>query len=304
VGHSRGGRRRIAISLLLGILVVSGAYLARGTATASVDLEDANTFVAHKPLRIYQEVIDSDNDGIRDWVEELNGTDKLVSDRVKIASSTATTTPFIPDTETEKFAVAFFEDILKKNGGKDLTNEEKRSIIDTSVRRFASKNTNTLYTRNNITITEERSSEAVRTYGNNASLPLIQYGKNPTNVKSELVLLGSALEEDNPELLTDLKTIRQGYSGMIAALKNVSVPEPMINSHLALLNSLQAVHDDIEGFERAFTDPLIAFVRFKRYPNDVAALGESLRALRTVLESRNVVYAKDETGQFFFSLTP
>ena len=90
----------------------------RTDAVADTNLEDPRAFIAQMPLREYRETIDSDGDGLRDWLEELTGTDPSLNDAVRIASTTASGTPFVADTETEKFALSFFEEMMNTHGGK------------------------------------------------------------------------------------------------------------------------------------------------------------------------------------------
>jgi hypothetical protein len=278
----------------------------RNSATASNDLNDPRTFVAALPLREYQETKDQDGDGLRDWFEELAGSDPLLNDALATSSSLASpsTTPFVADTETEKFAVSFFEEVLKSHGGKNLTEEETRAILDGSVRKFTALNSDELLTRANILISEANDAEAIRAYGNNAATPIVLHGNNAKGVASELVLLGTALQEDDPSYLRDLTFIREGYARIASDLALVIVPEPLIDEHLLLLNALRAVEADIAGFEKTFDDPLVAYVRFKRYTSDVEALSRAIDGVRAELERARTVYQNDEPGAFFFSLRP
>lgn len=299
-----GGRFSIGASVLVGIALVAGAYFLRGNATADTNLEDPRAFVAALPLREYQETKDTDGDGLRDWLEELIGTNAKVNDALKEATTTATGTPFVADTETEKFAISFFEEVLSTHGGKDLTEEEKAAILQKSMREYRSLNTEVSYKRSDIIITEEQDAESVRSYGNAAGAVIVTYGSNPKNIESELVILGRALKEDDASLLSNLTVVREGYANIIRELLKVDVPEPLIDEHLLLLNSLQAVANDIAGFEKAFNDPLVAYLRTQRYESDVLGLVKALEDIRAQLEKNNIVYANDEAGNFFFSLRP
>lgn len=105
-------------------------------------------------------------------------------------------------------------------------------------------------------------------------------------------------------MLADLVVIQDGYDAMIARLLLVKVPEPLIDEHLLLLNSMQAIRDDVDGFMKAFDDPLIAFLRTKRYESDITGLSTAVEGIRTSLEKEHIVYGNIEAGSFFFSLRP
>jgi hypothetical protein len=281
------------------------AFVFRGDATASTDLEDPRNFVAAVPLRKYQETKDTDGDGLRDWFEELSGTDPNTSDagRPENALSSSSTTPFVADTETERFAVSFFDSMLeaRKDG---LTETEKKAIVTKSLRNFKTLNEDTLYGRADITIIEDGSAEAIRAYGNAAATPIVVHGNNDKNVETELVLLGTALAEDDPSYLEDLAYIEERYAKMVEDLLSVPVPEPLIDEHLLMVNGLQAMRDDVAAFRKTFDDPIVSFVRFKRYTDDVKALTDGIEGVRRGLESARIVYRNDEPGAFFFSLRP
>lgn len=298
------GRFSIGASVFVGIALVAGAYFLRGNVTADTNLEDPRAFVAALPLREYQETKDTDGDGLRDWLEELIGTNAKVNDALKEATTTATSTPFVADTETEKFAISFFEEVLSTHGGKDLTEEEKAAILQKSMREYRSLNSNTLYLRKDIVIGEETGNDAVRAYGNATGEAILAHNAKPEGTETELVILGRALREDDVSLLSDLSIVRKNYEGMVTALLPLRVPKDAVEEHLALLNTLQAVRDDVAGFEKAFEDPLVAFLRIQRYENDVAAMVEALERTRKLLEGANIIYGNEESGNFFFSLRP
>ncbi len=301
-----GGRFRIGVSLVVGFAIIASAYFLRGSATASTALEDPRALVAAVPQREYQDTKDSDGDGIRDWLEELIGTNPLVND----ASSTptlqkkASTTPFVANTETKKFAISFFEDVLKTHGGKSLSDEEKKAILDSSTGKFVSLSTSTLFTRSDITILAEGDSENIRSYGNIVGASILAGGANTKKVEPELVILARALSSDDAKDLADLAIIKAGYANIIEHTLATPVPEPLINDHLLLLNSLEAVRADIEGFQKTFSDPLVSYVRFKRYLSDVKGLTTAIEGIRIILEREHTVYSKDEAGGFFFTLRP
>jgi len=276
----------------------------RTDAVADTSLEDPRAFVAQMPLREYQEPKDTDGDGLRDWLEELLGTDPYINDATRIASTTASGTPFIADTETKKFAISFFEEMMHQHGGDSLTPEETEAVVARSMREFQSLNETELYNRTDITIIDDDSKELMREYGNAVGTAILANNTKPEGVEHELVILGRALEKDDAALIADMAIIRKNYEGMVAEILTVPVPREAVDAHLALLNSLKAIHDDVVAFENAFKDPLVAFLRIKRYQNDAVALGVSVDLVRRALERENIVYRNDEAGQLFFTFRP
>ena len=301
-----GGRFRIGISLTVGVAILASAYFLRHNATADSTGTDPRDFVATPLLRQYQDNKDTDGDGMPDWLEELSGTDPRVNNTAstRIATSTASTTKFVADTATKKFAVSFFENVLATHGGKDLTDQEKKAILDKSLQSFTALNQNTLYTRNDLRLGTLSDGETVRTYGNTLARAILSHNTKPKGVETELVILGRAVQKDDPALLKDLVIIKKNYMDMADAVRAVEVPPSAIESHLILINALRAIAEDIAGFELAISDPLVSYVRVKRYPSDVEAMAQGLIRTRKILEQESIVYQKDEAGAFFFSLRP
>jgi hypothetical protein len=304
--QSGGGRFRVVLALVCGAFICAGAWFLKERVVASADLNNPRTFVAALPLRHYQDTPDTDGDGLKDWLEELLGSDPKVSDAGGNAtpSTTTTGTPFVPTTETEKFAVTFFDELLREHGGDGLNADQKKRIINTAVSRFSSVNRDTLFTRRDATIVDDQSEEAIHSYANSLGAVIIEGGANTQKIESEIVLVGTALAEDDPSYLADLPTIRAGYTSMVQNMQTLTVPEPMIEEHLILLNAFQAMVDNVRGFEKTFDDPLVSFARFKRYLDDVKAMSAGIQGVRNELERMNIIYNNSEPGSFFFSIRP
>jgi len=300
-----GGRIRIITSLLFGLaLIASVSFLRTPDVTAGTDIEDPRNFVAALPLREYQEPTDTDGDGLRDWLEELTGTNPNLNDAARIASSTASSAPFVLDTETKKFALSFFEEMMAQHGGNGLSPEETQAVLAKSMKEFGALNQDRLYLRSDISILDDSSKGAVEAYGNKAGEVIVRGGSNPEKIEPELVLLGRALNTDDASHLADISKIRAGYETMQKNLLALEVPLPLLEEHLLLINSLTAVLDNVTAFEQAFKDPLVAYLRLKRYEQDVQGLITAVEGIRRELERNDVVYDRYEAGDFFFSLRP
>lgn len=294
------GTYRVGISLVIGVALISSAYFLRDNVSAGEN--NQAVVVAGDPLRTYQETTDTDGDGIRDWQEELEGTDKYTPNEPK---TRAITENFKAETATDKFAVDFFSQYLLKRGSDGaITPSEFQSVVNAGASEIKSLNTNTILGRNDIVIGDDDSFAAIREYGNQVGAAIVINGKTEKGSKSELEIVNQALKEENRDLLTGLGPIETGYVGIVRDIKATVVPPSLVDEHLLLLNTFVALRDNVAGMKLLFDDPIVAFVRVKRYQDDANALYTAIENLRRVFETANIVYEKTEAGTFFFSIRP
>lgn len=288
----------------MGIVMVGGAYFVRASHLAQSAQNNSASAIT-VPLREYQYIKDTDRDGMADWEETLRGRNSAMPD-IQQPATTTQDIAYEPKTETAKFALQFFTKYLEKKsaGGKNISEQDIQDVIAHESVSFAGINKTVAFVRNDITILKEKDTASIRQYGNSAGRVVLTNNAGADTTETETAILAKAMKEDNPELLKQLDPIIAGYTAMVVGMREVPVPTNMIDEHLALLNTMQAILDDVRGMQLAFDDPVVAIVRVKRYKEDALALLQSIEAVRTVLESEDIVYQKNEPGSFFFSLRP
>ena len=301
-----GGYFRIGLALVFGIFLVTGALFVREQMVTADDNNpnDISNLVANRILRQYQDPKDTDGDGRKDWEEVVMGTNPKGSDAIGTSTeSTLSDTDFEPTTLTQKFAVGFFDAFIRarKNNTK-LTPAEEQALVEQTARKFASENTNNLYTRGDIEIIGNGGS-ALYNYAN-AVGTLIAKNSPERPLENEAMILKRAVDADNPALLADLSIISNAYTRIVDDMLKVPVPEENVTEHLLLLNSFAAIRDDVKGMELVFSDPMLSLIRVKRYQDDVDGLAYSIEGVRKALEAQQLVFDKSDAGSFFFSLHP
>jgi hypothetical protein len=263
---------------------------------------DISNLVANKILRQYQDPRDTDQDGRKDWEEMLQGTNLNGTDTDETASSTKNGS-FEPKTLTEKFAVEFFDSFIRaRKNNTPLTPEEQQALVEHTARKFASENTNKLYTKGDIEIVASGGG-ALYTYAN-AVGALVAKNNPEKPLENEALLLKRAIDADDPALLSDLSIISGAYENVVADMLKLPVPEEVVAEHLKLLGAFTAIHDDVSGMELVFTDPMLSYIRVKRYQDDVDGLAGAIEGMRRALEEKKLVFDKSDAGSFFFSLHP
>jgi hypothetical protein len=301
-----GGYFRIGFSIVIGVVLIGGALFVReqlavaGTETPN----DISKLLANKILREYQDVKDTDGDGLKDWEEQLRGSSPALAEASLGTSTPGEKRTFEANTLTEKFSVDFFDAFMRAHtAGAKLTDEDQQKLVETSARRFASENKTTLYTRADISIVENSTDEAIRTYAN-AIGSVVAKNSPDTPLENEAVILKKAVEADKPEMLEDLATIRDSYVRIVDGMLKIPVPTELATEHLNLVNAFAAIRDDVAGMHSVFEDPMLSYIRLKRYPDDADGMVYAIEGIRAILEKKELIFDSSDMGSFFYALRP
>lgn len=285
-------------ALFVGIALVVCAFYVRGSATTS-SLEAAIA-VADTP-RKYVATKDSDQDGMRDWEEELYGTDPTHADKLAQARLTATSThgaresiDDIPDSMTKDFAISFFSDYLKQTAtGEEMSEDAKTEFLKEAAQYASQESTDRNFAAADLSISAGNDSGTVRAYGNRVADALTKY---TVSTESEIVILERALQTDNKAELAPLQEIVDSYSKSLSDLLIMQVPPGFAEEHLELLNTLLALHNNIIAMQNTFEDALPAMVRFQRHPDDITHLRSLLVTFARTLKLYDATYESAEPG--------
>ena len=301
-----GSRFRIGGSLVLAVLLIGTAFVLKNSGPEKIAADNSVIAVTDNPIKQYVQTADTDGDGIRDWEEELRGTDPLVPNE----RATTTENEFTfnqsdeafepPETLTDQFALNFFEDFVRARGSEPLSATAQQALVTDAADSIANSVRDPLYTRADISISSENTLDTIRRYGN-AVGKIIQ---SHTVTENEMVVLQRAMTTEDPEELKALAPIRQAYRGMIEEMLAVSAPSSVVEEHLDLINTFVLIENDIKAFEQVFDDPLLTLAYINRYPDDATGLYYAVDNMRTAFEQAGIVYTADESGIFFFSLRP
>jgi hypothetical protein len=295
---------RVGGAIVFGAGLIGIAFFVQNRSNADELADVPVVVVARGDVRTTQAALDSDKDSIPDWEEALRGTDPHtynVQTATTSTPATATDSYTSPTTITDRFAEQFLEKIIRTGAGKTMTEEEKAQLVIDSVATLTAETRDTLYTQAHIKSIPKNDLVTLREYGN--TLGAIFLADTDQN-ESELVILGRAVEENNPEGLKALKPIEQAYAAALRSILAVETPSSFAKQHVDLLNALSMVKTDITAMQQTFSDPLGSLLRIKRYEDDVKGLFYALDTIRTVLEKNGIVYTSGESGIVLFSLRP
>lgn len=276
-------RRRIAGAFMIGGALVVSAFLLAEQKGKSPDGE----IVAATVSRSHIIIEDQNGDGIPDWRDSLQKTEPIMLDE-------ATSTYEAPTTVTGKFAVKFLENMYRSKlyGAFGDSHEE---LIDESTDSLIEQSNDVLFVRDDISIVEDASPEIVRAYTNHiASIALAAKGGG----ENEVVILQDALRYDDPDRLNDLEPIAASYVDIVKRMLETPVPETYAQEHLALLNSYNAIKEDVSAMQKVYEDALYTLMRTKRYEDDILGMKNAfVQLIEVVTTKEKIVWSEGESAE-------
>lgn len=233
---------------------------------------------------------DSDNDGLKDWEEELWQTD-----------------PSNPDTDGDGFkdgeevianhspVIKAPEDNLVDEDYKALalirqaTQTKGAPLLDPAL---ASALPAFTYTQKDLKIV-----------GQNERVTLIAYGKElgrilanhfVADTENEMKIVLQVFENRGQEELAKISRTKNLYLQTAAALLNLPVPTSAAPIHLNLLNALAGIAELDFQMEKVLAEPVLALESARTYPLRYAALLDAVQNINRYFLKQNIRFAEDD----------
>lgn len=312
--------------LLLGAIVVSGALLFFAIKSASEQTYESGDQTASLQ-NFFNETAqkDSDSDGLKDWEETLwkTSADKAdtdgdgVSDGEEIAlgrnptipgpndvlekqtTATSTLTLSAPGenlTVTDEFARKMFAVyIAKKQQGEEISSDFATSLIDDFISQNGNVTNKKVYALSELFLGTSNDEASLRQYGNTVGQIITPDTEYTSADTLNAILL--ILEKGDNTGISILQDSSFMYEKMRAELLALKVPPILVNEHLALLNSVESLYEDVNAMLSVEKDPVqtLFYVRRYTYFSIMEALVASQK-IGEVLVSKNVVFQQSEDG--------
>jgi hypothetical protein len=285
-------QKRISGALLAGAALIAVALLVRSYAdTSTVTTQDA-VVVTSVPQRTAIKITDKNDDGVPDWQESL-----LVTSALDMASTTNSFKE--PETLTEKFALSFFQDMVRAENYGAFGDTPEELVLEAS-NTLAAQAVDVLLTTRDIIVSPDNSPEALSAYGEAVARITTLYPD--TSEENAAVILARALRNQSPTELTALDIKIDVYTNILQDTKELVVPNNFQREHLNVLNSYQAVLTDIQAMRTAFTDPMLTLLRMKRYEDDSIGMAISLQNLYQKLVADGATWDEDSVVTPFLAI--
>jgi hypothetical protein len=266
---------------------------------------------------------DSDGDGLKDWEEDLWGTDPRKKDtdgdgtddgeevdtgrNPNIAGPDdeyqndvfvkQTNTDFSNKelTETDKFAQNFFQNYISlRDSSGQLSENDKINLINASVGDIAGTYISAQnYTLSDLNISQDTDSVSARNYGNALGEIIL---KHSFETEDELTIFNRSVTKNDVKEIEKLDPIINGYKNILKDSLAVSVPQDATNEHIVFIQSIASVTESIENMRVIYSDPIRAIAGIGGYEQGVELLKNAFGEMRSYFIKKEIIFDRNDKG--------
>jgi hypothetical protein len=290
--YMRAMNQKIMGAFVLGIGLIAGTYtyvnFGNPRITYPVYTQEASS------IRSAIAVTDNDNNGIEDWRDVFTTAEPVI-----IGEPSASYTP--PTTVTGRLGISFFEDYVRSKNYGPFGRSQDELIID-AVNELARNTEQKLYGVSNISVMETWQDTDIKNYANVMGGSIIQNSKEGS--ASELVILSDIISNQATERIPELNLIAGFYKSMRDEAIATPVPAQFLKEHLDLINTYEALYQDILAMGQSLDDPAVSLLRIKRYREDALGLELALQNMNSVLEPYSALFTANDAAVIFGAFNP
>lgn len=267
---------------------------------------------------------DSDNDGLKNWEEELWGTNPNnpdtdgdgTNDRDEVNSGRnpsvagpddnlinnnfveKTNSNFSDEnlTKTDKFAQNLFEKYLslRRDSQAGLDSENKNFLITSVIEDSLYDEINNKYAISDLNVIDNNSETALKKYGNDF-ISITELYSQDLN-QDELVVFERMLRIENKEDAMYLKKSSEVYNMAIDKLLNIKIPKDLAFVHLDIVNSYNIISNALSDMSSALDDPLRGMNGFAVYIAVIDAQIDFFKEIKNYFIKNKIIFNTNEDG--------
>ena len=168
--------------------------------------------------------------------------------------------------------------------------DSDQSVMDSVSSRFADQvaavATPVAYSSADVKATTDLNSSSVVNYAKN----LMSVLKNiPTSDAASIA--NDALNNKNGVTLSQIDPLIETYESIIAAMKNIPVPQGFVTYHVNLLNGISTVLFNAEALRKTDVDPIRGLAAISIYIQGMEQISNSLANLQSAFTASGIVFA-------------
>ena len=280
--------QKILGSFLVGIALVLGAVIYSNFGIGQLS-QPASVSGATAPARTAIAVTDKDENGVEDWRDTFFTTEAIIED-------SASSTYDVPTTVTGLLGIQFLESMIRSKYYGSL-GQTKEEVVDTTVDSLTAATQQELFDTRDVIIMNTWTDADIKNYANAMADAILT--NNVEGVDQEINIMNDAINKGKTERLKELEVIADIYANTVEDSLKIPVPSLFLKQHLDLLNSYQAVREDISAMSLTASDPMVTFMRFKRYQDDVLALRLSFENMYLTLLQYDNLFNNNDSAMLF-----
>ncbi|MEY2665388.1 MAG: hypothetical protein RLZZ480_493 [Candidatus Parcubacteria bacterium] len=285
--------QKILGAFLAGTAMVAGAYI-YSTLKINKLSQPAAAIEATPPARVAIPVSDKDSNGVEDWRDTFFTTKAVIND-------TSTSTYEFPTTVTGKLSIQLLQDFINSKYYAPIA-KNKEQVLEDTIDTLNKETAQKLFDTRDVTIMGTWNDGDIKNFAN----AIGSTARNNSSIQSdhELNIARDALVNGKTERLKELEPIVKAYKNIVNDSLATPVPSIFLKEHLDLINSYSAIQEDIAALAIVETDPMVTFMRFKRYQEDAMALNISLQNMYSALAPYSQLFTADDPAIFFATFNP
>ncbi|MCH7882795.1 hypothetical protein IIA95_00010 [Patescibacteria group bacterium] len=318
--------------LALGIVGSGVWYVYKNSRIKPEGLPKVIAGTAAEPKNIAQ---DSDGDGLKDWEEQLWGTDpnnpdtdgdgttdneeiQLGRNPLKPAPNDALTEASSKTasaingssetlTLTDKMARYLLSTYLQEKNLGLAFPDLKNQIVSSLTRELKSYEVfPDKFSKENIIINPQKSRKTIRAYANELGSIISNERNKNQIIKNELETLAEIL--NRKEALSETETppafqkYIQAYENIVNRMQKLSVPENYAPYHLALMNSFFHLAQIDKRLNAFLLDPAAGMKTIYQYNDKSATVAKILNAMKNQLRQDYIIIARKESGYILMQM--
>tara|TARA_Y100000031_G_scaffold35519_1_gene39647 strand:- start:5932 stop:6864 length:933 start_codon:yes stop_codon:yes gene_type:complete len=242
---------------------------------------------------------DSDGDGLKDWEEQLLGTNPFENDidNAQILTGDARRAePLGGASETQNITEAFSRELLTSllfTEETTLNEEDITLALDSLLSDATVYITPRIYTEKGAR-TVNNTNETFKTYGNTF---MATVAKHPSaNADDTLVTFEHVLKTRDDNATETLDAIANEYSKLESDLLSLSVPQEIVSLHIDFVNGVHALSQAVSDMRMILHDPLRATLGLSMYLKQLDREWEILRNIQTIFQTEGIIFNEGESG--------
>ena len=282
---------KIIGATVIGFALVAGAYVISnfGESNYVPTPQTATVQTSNTPKRVAIEVADTDGDGIEDWQDTF-----VTNDTVVVVENTL---PYAtPETLSGQTSIQLLENILSSKVYGPLGNSEGE-IVEQTVDSLVAQTSIALYGKEQIDVLEEWDDEDIVNYANTVAATI--YRHNNPDLEHEMSILLAVTKEGASERIDEIRQIRDIYGAYRDDTLQIPVPSLLAKEHLDLINTYQAIYEDLDAMVQVEEDPLLTLIHINRYQDDALGLYLAMQNMYETLEPHAALFTVDDPAVLF-----
>lgn len=282
---------KILGSFLIGFALVAGSYTISNFGQPTAHLP-ALALESKAPARVAITVTDKDDNGVEDWRDQFFTIEPITLNEANASEYTT------PTTLTGRLSISLLENVVRsKNAGPFGRGDDV--VIDETLSVYTDEARDRLYEVKDVEIIEQWDETVIKNYAN--TMAGIVLNVNVTPKENEVGIFNDIVTRGDTKRMAELIEILNGYKSILEQSATVPVPSIFVKEHLDILNTYNAIYNDILAMTKVSEDPALALIRLKRYQEDAIGLNLAMQNMNNSLKPYSQLFSASDPALFFTS---